>query len=167
MMLVHIYITQQFMAKLYIGSVAMIIPLHYSRMTWQNYHYVDRYQMKESCNNFIILVLSKNLMACSSFCQTSRFPCRFVTITVSFKVTYFKWVLFLHLDGQDKLGPKLHMQTPRSSIWKNSTFAQQREIFSYPLCEDVSKTHFWNTEFYLKTTLKCYVIPLSNGFKLT
>jgi hypothetical protein len=86
---------------------------------------VDRYQMKDSCYNFIILVLPKNLMARSSFRQTSKFPCRFMIITGSFKVTYLKWVLFLHSNRQDKLGPTLHVQTPCSSIWKNSTCAQQ------------------------------------------
>ena len=149
-MLVCIYNTWRFMAKLYHGPVAMIIPLHYSRISRQNYHYVDRYQLK-SCNNFIILVLPKNLMACSSFHQTSKFPCRFKTITVSFKVTCLKWVLFLHSDGHDKLGPKVHVQTPCSSIWKNSTFVQQTEILSYPLCEDRSKTHFWNNVILFKS----------------
>jgi hypothetical protein len=110
---------------------------------------VGRYQMKESCTNFIILVLTKNLMACSSFRQTSKFPCRFVTITVSFKVTYLKWVLSLHSYGRDKLDPKLHVQTC-SSMWKNSVCAQQREIFSYPPCEDRSKTHFWNNAILFK-----------------
>ena len=149
MMLVCIYITQQIVAKLYIGPLAMIIPLHYS-IIWQSYHYEDRYHMKESCNDFMIMDLPKNLTACSSFHQTSRFPCRFMTITLSFRVTYLKLVLFLHSDGLDKVGPRLHMQTPCSSIWRSSTCAQQREIFLYPLCEDRSKNHFWNNVILFK-----------------